>query len=1188
MNAASVRGTVELDDSAFQHAIQRAKASLEGFGQALASQGRRSLPDLQVAMEKAAAGTRRLTEAQSQQNRFVDELARKRRVLAEAYAGEDTAAQRVAAAYGKLSNAQRAALIETDRLIDGHKRHQQALGRLKDAFPAVLAGIGGGIFAAGAGLLKVGADFDKMADTIRIGTGATGKSLAALNESARRVLAEVPTSFAEAGQAITEVSRRTGLTGAPLEAMAKRLLRLKDLTGGDLQAALRGATRALNAFGIQAKDQPAALDLLFRAGQRTGIGYQRATDALAKAGPVLRALGFDFAGATALIASFEKQGVGAERALAALNLAQQRLAKAGIKDMAGGFREMIRQIKGAGSESKAASLGLQFFGRSGAQMARLIREGKLETEALAQSLRTGTDTILKAARDTDDFAEKFLILKNNVFLALEPLGKRLFDTLDGLIPKLQRASGGIKDVGSAFGRMPGWAQDASLVVGGFVGTAALLTGLLLKLKAATDGLQAGLLGIVPGARSAGAALLSLSAPILAITALLAVGGALLTNWGGARDKFITGAAVIQGSFLALKRSIGEASAAGGGFFATMQRIGRINLGQVFQRGQQAATAPPYLRTPLLPPGSKLGYTPSQFARVNKGLPPNLPPVGGAGSPGGGRPDLSGIGKPESAAVTAQKRAAEELAERRYRLTLITKGYTEAEAQLLTQHRQAPQAIQAQLLAQIRLEEHRDAAERKAKEREAARRKAAQEKLADSNAALRSAATLHAQTLDMQRQIDAGGRRQQTAAAAVKFAKGDPAARAIYQQAQAEYDRVKQRLDNLNRLRGQLEAVEKKIRDREEKANAGRPFIGPPVPAALAADPKAQALEARLQAQQQRLAAGEAADKATAARLRADQEREMAGWNALAGALSDVETRRKELDGATRAEASLEQRLLQNIDVMNDAMLEEALRILAVSKANDELAASIKERERAALRAQQVDELLANTLTDLNAEFETLLGLQPQQTRAINRLAADTSLLTDAQREQLRQVQTMFRQRQGLVEAKRFADGFADVVNGVLTNLQGGFRGFFDGIYQGFRGLLVDMAAEFLSSQLRTVLTKTLSGLVMGGGGSGGAANPLTQLGLGALGSVGAGGTQGSNAFVGGFSGGLANAITGSLGNMSLQGPGSPLSPAAAGAGGGFTVQVNVRGQDTPAVRQNAGAAGAEIGRSIMRQTRRNG
>src|SRR5690606_1070094 len=105
---------------------------------------------------------------------------------------------------------------------------------------AMAVGLGAAA-AAGAGavlafkeLYQIGETFDDVSDTIRVGTGATGEALAALEEDAKRVATTVPTSFEAAGSTVADLNTRLGLSGETLSTLASQYLEAGRILGEDV------------------------------------------------------------------------------------------------------------------------------------------------------------------------------------------------------------------------------------------------------------------------------------------------------------------------------------------------------------------------------------------------------------------------------------------------------------------------------------------------------------------------------------------------------------------------------------------------------------------------------------------------------------------------------------------------------------------------------------------------------------------------------------------------------------------------------------------------------------------------------------------------------------------------------------------------------------------------------------------
>jgi TP901 family phage tail tape measure protein len=305
-------------------------------------------------------------------------------------------------------------------------------GAAKVAGAGILIGAG----AVAAGLFEIGSSFDEAFDNIRIGTGATGPALEALQADMKAVAGTVPASFGDAGKAITVFSQKLGLTGAPLQTLSSQVLELSRMTGTDLGGNLTAVTDVFNNFGVGAGEQSGKLDLLFRASQASGVSVAELAGTMSGAGVVLREVGLSFDQSAGFLATLAKAGVDAGDVMPALSKSLATAAKQG-KDASSVFTETFNAIKGAPSDVAGAGIALDVFGaKAGPKLAALIREGKLSYEDMTAAIAGGGETILGASGDTQDFAEKLTMLKNRVFLAIEPIATKVFNKIGELMDTL--------------------------------------------------------------------------------------------------------------------------------------------------------------------------------------------------------------------------------------------------------------------------------------------------------------------------------------------------------------------------------------------------------------------------------------------------------------------------------------------------------------------------------------------------------------------------------------------------------------------------------------------------------------------------------------------------------------------------------------------------------------------------------
>lgn len=371
-----------------------------------------------------------------------------------------------------------------------------------------LAALGAGMAAGiGAALYKVGETFDEVTDTIRTGTGATGEVLDGLVEVAKRVGSTTPAEFSKIGPVVADLNTRLGLTGEDLETVARQVLEAGRLLGQDVD--ISKVTAAFNAFGIEAKEIPGAMDDLFRVSQATGLGFNDLAQKTAQAAPTMKTLGFSFQETAATIGAFDKAGLNSSQVVSSMTKGLTTLAKSGeepkeaFKRVTGEIGEFIQ----SGNEAAALKLASKIFGTRGAtQFIEAVKQGKIGTEDMMTSIGATNDTILGVGEDTADFAEKWQLVQNRAQLALEPLGSAVFtalaDTLEAITPTLEAMAGWLSQNTWAFGALG--AAIAGILIPAFVtwvagiwaSTAALLASPITWIVVGIAALAAGLVYLI--------------------------------------------------------------------------------------------------------------------------------------------------------------------------------------------------------------------------------------------------------------------------------------------------------------------------------------------------------------------------------------------------------------------------------------------------------------------------------------------------------------------------------------------------------------------------------------------------------------------------------------------------------------------------------------------------------------------
>lgn len=292
------------------------------------------------------------------------------------------------------------------------------------------------VAAAGVALYQVGSDFAGAYDTIRIGTGKTGDALDGLKQSFKNVVTDVPTDFESASTAISSLNQRLNLTGQPLEDLSKQFLNLSRITKEDLGGSIQTITRVFGDWSID--DKSKAMDEMFRASQATGIGVNRLAEQVVQFGAPLRGLGFGFEESIAMMAKWEKEGVNQTNVMGAMKKAYGEFSKEFGERAPEEFRRFMTEISKAPSASAAAAMAIEKLGvRNGPDFAAAVTEGRFAYGDLVAQITGGSDTINKAAEDTEHFGEKWEKFVNGLKVTVEPVATAVFNGIGNALDLLQ-------------------------------------------------------------------------------------------------------------------------------------------------------------------------------------------------------------------------------------------------------------------------------------------------------------------------------------------------------------------------------------------------------------------------------------------------------------------------------------------------------------------------------------------------------------------------------------------------------------------------------------------------------------------------------------------------------------------------------------------------------------------------------
>lgn len=381
----------------------------------------------------------------------------------------------------------------------------------------------GPIVAMGAASVKA---FNEVQDGLNIvanKTGATGKELAAMQETAKNLATTLPASFEQAGTAVGELNTRFGITGQELETLSADYIKFAKVNGVDLNNSIDQSQKALAAFGLSAAEAPALLDTLTLAGQKTGASVDTLTSGLIQNGTAFQELGLNIDQAVMLMAQMETSGANSETVMQGLRKALKNAAADGIP-LDEALTDLQNTILNGTDSMDGLTASYDLFGKSGDQIYGAVKNGSLDFTQLAAAAQDAGGTLESVFNETLTPADQFQMSLNSAKEAGYEVGGTILTMLTPALQKFGEIMQKIADWWA--GLSPGMQQAITIILGivAVIGPLLVILGTMASLIGSIMGLVAVIGPVVAG----------LAAPILgvvaAIAAAIAIGIALYKNW----------------------------------------------------------------------------------------------------------------------------------------------------------------------------------------------------------------------------------------------------------------------------------------------------------------------------------------------------------------------------------------------------------------------------------------------------------------------------------------------------------------------------------------------------------------------------------------------------------------------------------------------------------------------------------
>ena len=433
--------------------------------------------------------------------------------------------------------------------IDVAGQKMEAVGNSIAGAGKKMMGVTTVIGGVGVAAVKTAADFDSAMSQVAAVSGATGKDFDALRNKAREMGAKTKFSATEAAEAMNYMAMAGWKTEDMLSGI-EGIMNLAAASGEDLATTSDIVTDALTAFGLSAKDSGHFADILAAASSNANTNVSMMGETFKYCAPIAGALGFSAEDTAEAIGLMANAGIKSSQAGTALRTIMNNLAgdvkisgKA-IGDVTiattnadGSMRDLsdiladCRSAFGSLTESEKAHAAESLVGKNAMSgFLALMNAGEGDIEKLSSAIENCDGSAEKMAMTMqDNLTGQITILKSQLQeLAISfgdilmPAIRSIVSKLQGFVDKLNGMDEGTKRTVVTIALLVASIGPLLIIIGTAIskigvamqGFVKLANG-ISKLKVAVQG-GAGVLGKL------GAALGGISAPVLAVVAVIAV------------------------------------------------------------------------------------------------------------------------------------------------------------------------------------------------------------------------------------------------------------------------------------------------------------------------------------------------------------------------------------------------------------------------------------------------------------------------------------------------------------------------------------------------------------------------------------------------------------------------------------------------------------------------------------------
>ena len=405
------------------------------------------------------------------------------------------------------------------------------------------------IGGVGVAAVKTAADFDSAMSQVAAVSGATGKDFDALRNKAREMGAKTKFSATEAAEAMNYMAMAGWKTEDMLDGI-EGVMNLAAASGEDLAATSDIVTDALTAFGLSAKDSGHFADILAAASSNANTNVSMMGETFKYCAPIAGALGFSAEDTAEAIGLMANAGIKSSQAGTALRTIMNNLAgdvkisgKA-IGDVTiattnadGSMRDLsdiladCRSAFGNLTESEKAQAAESLVGKNAMSgFLALMNAGQGDIDKLSSAIDNCDGSAEKMAMTMqDNLAGQLTILKSQLQeLAISfgdilmPAIRSIVSNLQGFVDKLNGMDEGTKRTIVTIALLVASIGPLLVIIGTAISKIGVAMQGFVKLANGISKLKIAIQGGTGVLGKLGAALGGISAPVLAVVAVIAV------------------------------------------------------------------------------------------------------------------------------------------------------------------------------------------------------------------------------------------------------------------------------------------------------------------------------------------------------------------------------------------------------------------------------------------------------------------------------------------------------------------------------------------------------------------------------------------------------------------------------------------------------------------------------------------